>query len=46
MMSQRSDTDELTFVALQTGLANVGWQQAWIEIIDSIGPLNPTPPET
>ena len=24
---------------------NIGWQRAWIEIVDTIGPLYPSPPE-
>ena len=36
---------------LWTGIAmgpqqNTGWQQAWIELVDVIGPLYPTPPDT
>ena len=25
---------------------SLGWQQAWIELVDTIGPLYPNPPET
>ena len=33
-------------VLLQNGLNVLGWQQAWIEVVDSIGPLYPPVPET
>ena len=36
-----SDRDTL----LQTSLPNQGWEQAWIEIVDTIGPLFPGVPE-
>ena len=30
---------------LQTSMPNQGWEQAWIEIVDTIGPLFPGVPE-
>eukprot|EP01045_Picozoa_sp_COSAG04_P011836 COSAG04_NODE_775_length_10405_cov_20.166214_6_plen_1349_part_00 len=35
-----------TGLLMMTQLQNLGWQRAWIELVDTIGPLYPTPPET
>ena len=35
-----------TGLLIKTTLASMGWQQAWIEVVDSIGPLYPSVAET
>ena len=35
-----------TGLLVMDSMPNIGWLQAWIEIIDMIGPLYPEPPET
>ena len=35
-----------TGLLVMDSMPNIGWLQAWIEIIDTIGPLFPAPPET
>ena len=34
-----------TGIMVETSEQNIGWRQAWIEIVDTIGPLFPGVPE-
>ena len=40
------DCTPQTLVVEQSGINILGWQQAWIEVVDSIGPLYPSVAET
>ena len=46
MITSGGETLTSELMPAQDDMQNYGWEQAWIEIVDTIGPLFPAPPDT